>query len=557
MACYKGPNPITQDERTAVWKWAKENGIDQGMDMEKVYDAVNQHFYAGQAKPGWIHDIFAGPKSPVRTLTNDLWRKQYNRKVMAQQAEDIVRRQAMGPIRKALRAIWAAPRSLAVLGHFGVFPISHGGDLIFRPASWGTFLKGTYRTYAHSWNAAKTAQMLHDYMHSDKLYDLALRSELDVGPRSHATGILSAGKNTISSRAWDMLTLMRFELWKKQMGKYLKDGMTDEQALDIGQQLANWANHATGSAPLNIKVGKYTVTGGELLFGPKLTGSKIARLTLDPAKTLSTIARMASGDASVTAGERAAAWTRLSGATQFAIANAGFLAVNAGVLAMLGSKQKINYTDPTKGDFLQFKAPVMGTPVEGNVPGLHSEIKFLANTLAVSFASKNPSRLAIWLSHMGYPQFRQFEAGLAKSMGGDSKRQTLQKLIGGYLLSKTQPGIQHGVESVYGEDWMGRPMPWSNDPGKPGKTRLGWAEWAATMGPIPLEGPIKFVYDEMRRSGASALDSTGYVKALIIGGLGLPGFHIREETPPRPQANSKRLFPQPQHYRPPKPPWLQ
>src|SRR5262252_5704620 len=557
--CYKGPNPITQDERTAVWKWAKENGIDQGMDMEKVYDAVNQHFYAGQAKPGWIHEIFAGPKSPLREVTMDMWRKQYNRRVIAQQAEDIVRRQALGPLRKALSWIWAAPRALAVAGHGVVFPITHGGDLIFRPTSWGTFLRGTWRTYIHAVSTARTAQMLHDYMHSDKLYDLALRSKLDVGPRSHATGLLTAGKNTWASRAWDMLTLMRFELWKQQMGKYLKEGMTDQEKLDVGEQLANWANHATGSAPLNIKLGGHTITGGELLFGPKLTGSKIARLTLDPARTLHTFSRMALGDSTVTTGERAVAWTRLSGATQFLLANAGFLAVNQGVLYMLGSKQKINYTDPTKGDFLQFK----GGGLEANVPGLHSEIKLLSNILATSFATKHPDRLATMLSKWGYHGLAQSEQGWSKAMGSDTKRQTFSKLIGSYLIGKTQPGIQLGLAGISGEDWAGRPMPWSTDAGTKNRPRVGWGEFASQFGPIPLSGPVKYVYDHMKQNGMSSSDALSMTKALIaqglsdwktwvIGGVGATGVHIREETPPRPTGVGGYMRPpRPQH--PPRP----
>lgn len=515
--CYSGPNPITQDERTAVWKWAKENGIDQGMDIEQVYDAVNQHFYAGQAKPGWIHDIFAGPKSELREVTMDMWRKQYNRRVIAQKAEDLVRRSAWGPVARGLYRIWSLPRSIAVFGHGIVFPVTHAGDLVFRPLSWGTFIRGTARTYLHAVSKARTAQMMHDYMHSDKLYDLALRSKLDVGPRSHATGLLSAGRNTWASRAWDLLTLMRFELWKKQMGRYMREGMTETERLELGQQLANWANHATGSAPLNIKLGGYTITGGEILFGPKLTGSKIARLTVDPAMTIHTFTKMALGQ-ETTAGERAVAWTRLSGTAQFLIANAGFLAVNQGVLAAMGSKQHINFTDPTKGDFLQFK----GGGLEANVPGLHSEIKLLSNILATSFASKNPERLATMLSKWGYYGLSKQEQSWAKTMGSDTKRQTFSKLIGSYLIGKSQPGIQLGLAAGMGEDWAGRPMPWSHERGTKNRPQVSWGEFAAQFGPIPLSGPVKYVYDQLKKNGASASDSLALTKALTIQGLSDP-----------------------------------
>jgi hypothetical protein len=234
------------------------------------------------------------------------------------------------------------------------------------------------------------------------------------------------------------------------------------------------------------------------------------RLTIDPVKTIKTFADWKNA----TAGQKAVAWTRLSGATAFAVTNLGFLAVNQGLLYALGQKDKINFTDPTKGDFLAFK----GGGILGNVPGLHTEIKTLAKILATSFAS-------------------------SKQLRGESKFAATAKVAGQYGMAKLTPTIQRGLEVGLGQDWMGRPLPWSKEEtkkdGTPVKPKMSYGEYAASIGPIPLEGPVGFVYDKFRKSGMSALDATNITKALIIGGFGLPGFHVREDFgPPKPRTHS-------------------
>jgi len=356
------------------------------MPIDKIGDAINEKFFAGQAKPEWITDILSGRKTPFRNLANDAWRKQYNRRAIVQQATEISKMANMGPAGKMLRTLWTIPRSVAVMGHGAIFPITHGGDLAFRPESWATFIKGVLNTYRGSYfpgAKAFTARTL-DYMQRQPLFDTALRSGLDVGAKSHPSGLISRYYHGPAARAWDMLTVMRYELWEGQMKKFLKPGMSQEQVLDIGKNLATWANHATGSAKGFIA---NAPGAGDVLFGPKLAQSKLNRLFVDPAQTIKTFANW--GNA--TAGEKAAAWTRLSGATQYLVTGLGFLAVNQGLLGALGLRKKedqINFSDPTKSDYLEFK---LGG-IEGYVPGLHTEIRTLSQILATSFMSRKELR---------------------------------------------------------------------------------------------------------------------------------------------------------------------
>lgn len=500
MACYSGPNPVKDEERLAIWKWAKENGIDQGLPMEKVGDAINKYFFAGQARPEWISDILSGRKTPYRSIANDAWRKQYNRRVIVQQAKDMARLASMGPVGKVLRGLWTLPRSVAVAGHGFVFPITHGGDLALRPGSWGAFTRGVLNTYRGAFSKAYTGRML-DYMQRRSLFNTALRSGLDVGEKSHPSGLISRYYNGPAKRAWDMLTVMRYELWEGQMQKFIEPGMSQEEVLDVGKHLADWANHATGSAK-----GPIANLGG-VLFGPKLTQSKISRLTADPASTIKTFANWKNA----TAGEKAVAWTRLSGATQYLLTGVGFLAVNQGLLQALGVNSNVNLNDPTKSDFLSFK---MGG-LEGYVPGLHTEIRTLGKILAAAFMSQ-------------------------KQLHGDTRFGATAKIVGQYGMAKLTPALQRGQEVVLGQNWMGRPVPWSSDQGTEKRPKMSWGEYAASIGPIPLEGPIGYVYDKLKKGGASAMDASAIVKGIILSGLGVTGLHVKEEPAPSSGVQRKR-----------------
>ena len=127
--CYSGPIPVTDEERIVIWRWAKANGIDHGLSFDKIHDAINTKFFAGQGKAEWITDILSGRKTPFRELSNAAWRAQYNRRQIILQAQDIAGQQAMHPVLKGIKKVWDFPRRAAVFAHGAVFPVTHGGDL--------------------------------------------------------------------------------------------------------------------------------------------------------------------------------------------------------------------------------------------------------------------------------------------------------------------------------------------------------------------------------------------------------------------------------------------
>jgi hypothetical protein len=448
--CYSGPNPIKDEERYAIWAWAKKNGIDAGLPIEQVQRAIDQHFFGGQAKTAWLNDILSGRKTPFRTVATDMWKKQYNRRIVTQQAADASRIAAMGPVGKLFRNLWTAPRAVTTFGHGVVFPVSHAGDLVLRPLSWNTFIRGALKTYRAALvpsrlggGEAYTARILAG-MEGDALYDVALQSKLEVGSESKPTGFISSSGKGASQRSWDALKVMRYELWKKQMERNMKPGMSQAEVLDFGKQYAEWANNATGAGS-----GRFAKAVGEFAFGPKLTQSKATglRMTVSDAKTFTNWDK-------ATPGERAVAMTRLSGSVQFALTNLGFLALNQAVISYFGSKDKLNWTNPFKGDYWAFK----GNGIEGYVPGLHTEVKTLAKMMAISFASKHPPG---WMP----AKLAELQQDYNKSLKGETKFGALAKTGGQYLQYKATPAIQRIMEVATRQDFLGRPLPFSEEPG--------------------------------------------------------------------------------------------
>ena len=86
------------------------------------------------------------------------------------------------------------------------------------------------------------------------LFDIALRSGLDVGAKSHPSAPINRYYEGPAKRAWDMLTVMRYELWEGQMQKFIKPDMSQEEVLDIGKNLATWGIMRPGQAKGSLRI---------------------------------------------------------------------------------------------------------------------------------------------------------------------------------------------------------------------------------------------------------------------------------------------------------------
>jgi hypothetical protein len=495
--CYSGSNPIgkmTDQERLAMWRWVKENAIDHGMPMEQVHETFNNHFAGGTLKPEWVNEFLAARKTPFKRASDAAWTAQAQRRNIQQQAKHLVSSQNANILERATKAVIAGPRYVAVGGgvHGVVFPFTHGGALLLNPLRWKAFARMTINTWKNLSTAE--AERLRDSMARSPRFTLADRSKLDLS--THGT---ETGGGDISARTWNALIETRFRLWDAAMERHTRAGMSAEDIDSIGKELAVWANHATGS-------GKGVLSHpviSSAFFGPKLAQSYWNRLVGDPVKTLGTFTNWSKA----TAGEKVVAMQRLRGAMTAATTYTGMLVANQALLAATGQKDKINWNDPSQSDWLAFK----GGGFRWGLPGaMRSEINLIGQIVAAQ--SMKPEDLA----KVGIP----VPHGKIDTSRLISLRELyVARQLLDYAQNKATPVYGLGKELITGHDFMGRPLPWSSDKGDAKHPPISWGEFGWSKAPIPLSAAAGYVYDQLRKSGASVTDASMWMRAVMVGGV--------------------------------------
>lgn len=496
-----------------MWRWTKENAIDHGMPFEQVHETLNNHYFGGNAKGEWLNEFLAARKTPFKRASDAAWTAQANRRNIQQQARHLVSDRNANILERAAKMVIAGPRYVTVGGgvHGVVFPFTHGGALLLNPLRWKAFARMVVNTWKNI--SPAQAEMLRDTMARSPRFTLAQRSKLDF-----STHGVETGGGTVSARTWGALVEARFRLWDAAMERHTRPGMSVADIDSIGKELAVWANHATGS-------GKGVLTAHPVIssafFGPKLAQSYWNRLIGDPLKTIGTWTNWGKA----TAGEKVVATQRLQGAVTAALTYTGMLAANQALLAATGQKDQINWSDPSKSDWLGFK----GFGFRWGLPGaMHAEINLIGQIIAAQ--SIKPEDLA----SVGIPvPHGKIAADKLLSL----RELYVARQLLGYARSKATPVIGLEEELRTGHDFLGRPLPWSSDKGTPKKPPVSWGEYAWSHAPIPLSGAAKYVYEQLRKAGASVTDASMWIRAAMIGGIssttGVEPKEIKEPAPHR------------------------
>lgn len=519
MACYSGGNPIgkmTDEERLAMWKWTKENAIDLKMPMEQVHAVVDKEYFSGVSsanKSEWINEFLAARKTPFKRATDAAWAAQARRRAIQTQAKHLVNDKNATALDKAFNAVIAAPRYITVGGgtHGVVFPFTHGGALLLNPLRWKAFARMVRNTWRNL--SPAEAENLRDTMTRNGNFTLAQRNGLDVSTHGMETG----GGN-VSARTWGALVETRFRLWNAAMERHINSGKFSPEEIDsIAKEMATWANHATGS-------GKGALTAHPVIsnafFGPKLAQSYWNRLIGDPVETL----RTWSNWKNATEGQKIVATQRLLGAMAAAGTYTGMLYANQSLLGAFHQKDKINWNDPSQSDWLAFK----GFGMRVGLPGaMRAEINLIGQI--ITYQMMGPEDLQ--KAGMIVPK-KADQSKLANLRDEYIKRQIID-----YAFNKATPVVELAKELGTGHGFMGRPEPWSSDPGDEKRPKISWGEFAWSHAPIPLSAAAGFVYDQLRKSGASVHDASMWIRAAIVSAsaatLGTEPKEVKDSTPHR------------------------
>jgi hypothetical protein len=363
---------------------------------------------------------------------------------------------------------------------------------------------------------------------------------LIIGPNERPQGILSGIRGSLAEtgvghklgirpdtwadRAWLGLMQMRFELAQQSLKRFTFSSEADR--LETMRGLARIANHATGVTNFNV-LGPYLSKG---LFAPQLTMSKLMRASRDPVEfgwvgvkhpidAIKTISNMLLGKKNlVSAPERAVAYTAIRNAMEYGATSLAGLYLNDQLMQMAGSKQRINFLQPWKSDWLRFKSGV------GDVFTTRGPEEFL--------------RLYGMVASLGWRE--------ARGIHGKNPFDEAANAVSQFLMHKIAPGVETSFELGYGTDIFGRALPpqiqkargllgMTQRTGTVSKAQYTMKEWLlAQHAPIFVDGGAKDIYDEMRERGLDAPTSNILIHGAIASAgefLGIGTSHERAEQP--------------------------
>lgn len=483
-----------QEKVKQVWSAAKSY-LDKGeTDFDNIRHKIADEFGLSVKE---VTELLAKPKG-VKKITDEMYRKMAERRRITNQAKDWVAN-AKYPfwlrwLKNVPRAFFAAK----VFGHGTVGMITHAGNQMFNPLAVNSYWTNFFRQFKLM--GVHDRGIYHEKMMQDLIRDpnfiKAKRAGLANDPFKyqddyqnqfivkffHKIGLMG-------NRGFDSLKLFRQDRFNQRWDALPDDLKTDEMA----KLLADIGNHETGV----VKSRMGGEAGNWILFAPKLEGSRWAFLIGDTAKASKILLnwKNESPEAKYYA-KRELGQKALIAGTYF-----GSLVINQGFLSATGSDQKINFFNPRRGDWLSFK--IAGHNL-GIISPMMGAIRFLVNVARDSMANRS--------------NFEKLQSSRYEAIAED---------VGKYARTKFSPFFKTSTDIASQSDFMGRPLPFSNDKvpkflKQQGIEKYTYPQYLETaVLPIPFEEALR---ETWKRQGMSEDKIDALLKAItvaaVMGGTG-------------------------------------
>lgn len=486
----KKDNKFSPEDVKDIWDYAKENYIDKGSIFNDMLKGVGTDLGLSAEQ---IQNAITQPKG-AREVSIAMYKKQYERNKAIARAKDYVKSSQDGASLKFIKTLPSKFFNLATFGHGTVGFLTHAGPNIFRPGVWNSYWPNFFKQFRFAYGNVGKYEMAMDNLRNSKNFDTWNRSGLAVDPKTSYDQWQIFGKNLsyigeTGTRGFNALKVLRYDMAESF---YNSASQTEKADPNLREEIAKLVNHATGVT--EVKIPKVIST---LSFAPGLEVSRWQRMVSDPIKAGKTYASWWRS----TPSERAAAKIVASGAGQRLATYSALLAANAGLLTLAGSKQKINYDDPSKSDWLKFKA---GDKTIDFTSGVLNPIRLLKQLGGEAVLSVTGTRKEL------------------RTKPQDKDAQTIFQ----QLRYKASPIASFVDEGVFGSDAMGNPTPWSNIPPDRIHHKLDfWTEYVPSHAPIPVAAGVKAAVDGMRERGMSQYQINdfwnGILQTFVEGGTGV------------------------------------
>ncbi len=501
--------PASDTPQGKVWAKAKEL---LASGMEDFDDLRNKIATDLGMSVDEVTKLLAKNKSTKR-LVDDLWNKQQQARRLKEQAKRFVAGINEAAYQRAIKSIPRLMFSLKVGLHGTVALGTHAPMVAFDPRFTKAYVRNFGKMYKMVFSPAYYEMQMQNLKRRPN-YIPALRSELVVDPfqyeEYHTTAVQSLVRDWLGpknmervdkltssgNRGYSVLKLLRMDMFDQMWA----DQSLSTRIPEVAEFLSADINHSTG-----VTKGKSPPGTHLALFAPRLEGSRVAWLVVDPAKALATFADWK--NASV--GERAFAMNQLKSKARIFGTFVSLLALNQGFLTASKSKQKINGIpkalggagiNPMEGDFMKFKAAGFD----------------VAYGSAMLNMAKLPVRLATAI---------MFEGKTSKLILEDER---VYKIAGDYLRSQMSPTAGTATDLALGRDYAGRPLPrkgfglLAGDTDIPKRLRLHGVTkpytqseyWGETLTPIPISEGIREVWGQGLGMSPKQIDH--YLRAWAI-----------------------------------------
>jgi hypothetical protein len=493
------PGDMAKPGVDTVWKRAKEM-IDEG---ETDFTTIRHQLAIEFGLPvEEVTRILAKPKGAKR-ITDEMYTKLASKRRFQNEAKAWIKNQQVPGWLRFARSVPRAFFAAKVFGHGTVGMITHAGLNIFNPGAWRTYWPNFFRQYKLLVNPGYHERMMQDLLR-DPLYTKARRAGLINDPYKYQDDYQTpqltkwlSKMGLLGTRGFDSLKLFRQARFN-QIWNSMPDNVKTPQYASI---LADSVNHATGAVNM-----RFREWANVTFFAPKLESSRWAWMVKDPLIAAKTFVDWRNS----TPEARAFAMSELKQKAAIAGTYYSLLAINQGLLSA-SSNQKINFTDPHRGDFLAFKAAGRNIGIVGPMIGM---VRLFANLYHAAAGKRGKlENLTPRYGEMG-------------EIGAE------------YARGKLSPFMSFGADVVSQADFQGRPMPYSSDKVPPYLKRQGigrytYGQYAAgQLTPIPVSEAVREVWHDQ---GMNDSQIDAYLRALLVGAVaGGTGARVSVDNPPKP-----------------------
>jgi len=467
MACNIPRDPEVEK---AFWNEAKK-GLVSGLEPEDVIAQIAAKHKIGTDAVGAVLQ-----SKQLFQLTNEAWSKQAKLSELRSSAKRAAKSADDSKVVKALKFPYEATRKVLTIGHGGVIPFTHARSALAVPGEMKIFAKAVKDAYSYVTPNGGSARWRADMakLRSDPVFNFAARVGLDIKLQSKPVGM---GMSRWTRQSFDALKTMRLELFKK----YWKQLDAADKSLESAKDLAKRINHATGTVATPPVVSKIA---GATMFAPKLRFAKYAS-AVD-------------------------AFTSKFGAKRFA----KLAAINLGLLAIndyfnrnvLQSKDKVNWTDPARADWMRMKVAGMTIPMSP----LFETMRLPVAAGAVMLDPREDNKAKVLTKEISSALHPGLNAAYGLATGTD------------LATGKALP-FKGAAQYIYGEHRNERPMFGRMVKNKYAK-QISGKEYASGFAPIPLQPFLK----EMSQEGVPPDIAHAFWEALASG---VGGTHIYPNVP--------------------------